>query len=162
MRARIIRRKRQSTLQKNDGLKAIDELALSTDMSELGRFMVTKNRSDIGGFRTSQLRNIGITGPYMHDGSLTTLWDVMDHYNKGGEANPFLDGGIEPLALTEEEINAMVAFMFTLTDQRFADQNNTIFEQQRVRAQTQRPFRDTALAMRETLPFEQRVTAKPQ
>jgi len=124
--------------------------------------MVTKNRSDIGGFRTSQLRNIGITGPYMHDGSLTTLWDVMDHYNKGGEANPFLDGGIEPLALTEEEINAMVAFMFTLTDQRFADQNNTIFEQQRVRAQTQRPFRDTALAMRETLPFEQRVTAKPQ
>lgn len=150
------------TLQKNDGLKAIDELALSTDMSELGRFMVTKNRSDIGGFRTSQLRNIGITGPYMHDGSLTTLWDVMDHYNKGGEANPFLDGGIEPLALTEEEIDEVVALMFTLTDQRFADQNKTIFEQQRARAQTQRPFRDTALAMRQTLPFEQRVTAKPQ
>jgi cytochrome c peroxidase len=150
------------TLQKNDGLKAIDELALSTDMSELGRFMVTKNRSDIGGFRTSQLRNIGITSPYMHDGSLTTLWDVMDHYNKGGEANPFLDGGIEPLALTEEEIDAVVALLFTLTDQRFADQNRTMFEQQRARAQTQRPFRDTALAMRQTLPFEQRVTAKPQ
>ena len=45
-------------------------------------------------------------GPYMHDGSMQTLWDVMDHYNKGGEANPFLDGGIEPLALTESEIDA--------------------------------------------------------
>lgn len=151
-----------AALQKNDGLKAIDELALSTDMSELGRFMVTKNRSDIGGFRTSQLRNIGLTGPYMHDGSLVTLWDVMDHYNKGGEANPFLDGGIEPLALTEEEIDALVALMFTMTDQRFADQNRALFEQQRARAATQRPFRDTALAMRQVLPFEERVTGKPQ
>ena len=52
----------------------------------------------------------------MHDGSMDTLWDVMDHYNKGGEANPFLDGGIEPLALSEAEINQMVAFLFTLTD----------------------------------------------
>jgi cytochrome c peroxidase len=151
-----------TALQKQDGLAAIDELALKTNLSELGRFMVTKNRSDIGGFRTSQLRNIGITGPYMHDGSLTTLWDVMDHYNKGGEANPFLDGGIEPLALTEEEIDAVVGLMFTLTDQRFADQNRILADQQRARAQTQRPFRDTALAMREVLPFEQRVTAKPQ
>ncbi len=57
----------------------------------------------------------------MHDGSMQTLWDVMDHYNKGGEANPFLDGGIEPLALTEDEIDQLVAFLFTLTDERFAD-----------------------------------------
>jgi cytochrome c peroxidase len=147
-----------ATLRKNDGLKAIDELALSTDMSELGRFMVTKNRSDIGGFRTSQLRNIGITAPYMHDGSMQTLWDVMDHYNKGGEANPYLDGGIEPLALSDDEIDAVVALLFTMTDQRFADQNQAAFEKQRATAQTQRPFRDTALAMRQVLPFEQRVT----
>lgn len=151
-----------AALQTKDGLKAIDELALSTDLSELGRFMVTKNRSDIGGFRTSPLRNIGLTGPYMHDGSLVTLWDVMDHYNKGGEANPFLDGGIEPLALTEEEIDAVVALLFTMTDERFADQNGALFEQQRARAATQRPFRDTALAMRQVLPFEQRVTGKPE
>ena len=146
-----------ATLQKNDGLKAIDELALSTDLSELGRFMVTKNRSDIGGFRTLQVRNVGITGPYMHDGSMQTLWDVMDHYNKGGEANPFLDGGIEPLALSEDEIDAVVALMFTMTDQRFADQNQAMFDKQRTTAQTQRPFRDEALAMRKELPFEQRV-----
>ncbi|MHC4087180.1 MAG: cytochrome-c peroxidase [Planctomycetota bacterium] len=90
----------------------LDELALSTDMSELGRFMVTKNRSDIGAFRTPLVLNIGITPPYMHDGTIETLWDVMDHYNKGGEANLFLDGGMEPLALTEEEINAIVALRY--------------------------------------------------
>ncbi len=149
-------------LQKQGGLDAVDRLALSTDLSELGRFLVTKNRSDIGGFRTSQLRNIGITAPYMHDGSMQTLWDVMDHYNKGGEANPFLDGGIEPLALSEDEINAVVALMFSMTDQRFADQNQTTLDKQRATAQTQRPFRDEALAMRKVLPFEQRVMGQAQ
>jgi cytochrome c peroxidase len=49
-----------------------------------------------------------------------------------------------------------------MTDQRFADQNGALFEQQRARAATQRPFRDTALAMRQVLPFEQRVTGKPE
>jgi cytochrome c peroxidase len=150
-------------LQKHGGLDAVDRLALSTDLSELGRFLITKNRSDIGGFRTLQLRNIGITAPYMHDGSMQTLWDVMDHYNKGGEANPYLDGGIEPLALSEDEINAVVALLFSMTDQRFADQNQAAFDKQHTLAQTQRPFRDEALAMRQTLPFEQRVTGgKPQ
>src|SRR5208283_3610707 len=62
--------------------KKLDELAVGTDLSELGRFMVTHNRSDIGAMRTPQILNAGITGPYMHDGSMPTLWDVMDHYNK--------------------------------------------------------------------------------
>jgi cytochrome c peroxidase len=115
-----------------------------------------------GAFRTLQLRNIGITGPYMHDGSMQTLWDVMDHYNKGGETNTYLDGGIEPLALSEDEINAIVALMFTMTDQRFAAQSQAMFDKQRTLAQTQRPFRDEALAMRQTLPFEQRVMGQPQ
>ena len=73
----------------------------------------------------------------MHDGSMATLWDVMDHYNKGGEANPFLDGGIEPLALTEEEIDQLVAFLFTLTDVRFAEENQRQFERQQAAAQTE-------------------------
>ncbi len=146
-----------AALAKEHGIEAVDHLALSTDMSELGRFLVTKNRSDIGGFRTLQLRNVGLTAPYMHDGSMQTLWDVMDHYNKGGEANPFLDGGIEPLALSEDEIDAVVALMFAMTDQRFVDQNQAAFDKQRATAQTQRPFRDEALAMRKTLPFEERV-----
>ncbi len=138
----------------------LDELAVGTDLSELGRFMVTHNRSEIGSFRTPLILNIGITGPYMHDGSMATLWDVMDHYNKGGEANPFLDGGIEPLALTEEEIDQVVAFLFTLTDVRFAAENRRQFDLQKATAQKQRPFRDEAMAMRKILPFEQRVTGE--
>ncbi|MEZ4239763.1 MAG: cytochrome c peroxidase [Myxococcota bacterium] len=101
-----------TALDADPSMKKLDELAVGTNLSELGRFMVTRNRADIGSFRTPQLRNVGITGPYMHDGSMQTLWDVMDHYNKGGEVNPWLDGGIEPLALSDAEIDDLVAFLF--------------------------------------------------
>ena len=143
------------------GLEAVDHLALETDMSELGRFMVTKYRSDIGSFKTLQLRNVGVTPPYMHDGSLQTLWDVLDHYNKGGEANPYLDGGIEPLALTESEIDAVVALLFSMTDDRLKDENDRQQAAQHERSLTQRPFRDNELAMRKVLPFEERAAGGP-
>jgi cytochrome c peroxidase len=151
-------------LAEDQSEQKLEELALNTDFSELGRFMITKRRADIGAFRTSMLLNIGITAPYMHDGSLKTLWDVMDHYNKGGEPNPFLDGGMEPLALEENEINQMVAFLFTLTDKRFADDNRREFESQKAQAAKERPFRDEAMAQRRKLAFEDRVqgTKRPQ
>ena len=125
--------------------KQIDELALQTSYSELGRFLVTKNPGDIGAFKSETLRNIGITGPYMHDGSLATLWDVMDHYNKGGVPNPFLDGGMQRLALTEAEIDDLVAFLFTLTDDRFADFNKAELGRQ-TSLKTNRPQRETDVA----------------
>jgi cytochrome c peroxidase len=137
--------------------RSLDNLALETDLSELGRFITTRNRSDIGAFKTEQIRNVGITAPYMHDGSLHTLWDVIDHYNKGGETNPYLDGGIEPLDLSESEIDDLVAFLFTLTDSRFASENEKAFSEQKALAAKQRPFRDDKLAHREVLPFETRV-----
>ena len=137
--------------------RALDKLALETDMSELGRFITTRNRSDIGAFKTEQLRNVGITAPYMHDGTLRTLWDVVDHYNKGGETNPYLDGGIEPLDLSESEIDDLVAFLFTLTDTRFAAENEAAYQDQKAVAMKKRPFRDNALAHREVVPFETRV-----
>lgn len=140
--------------------EAKDRLALETDFSELGRFVVTSNRSDIGAFRTSQLRNIGISAPYMHDGTLGTLWDVIDHYNKGGEANPYLDGGIEPLALTEPEIDALVAFLFTLTDTRFAEHNQAEQTRQRGLKDKQRPFRNDEVASRKVIQFETRLQKK--
>jgi cytochrome c peroxidase len=136
---------------------AIDRLAIQTDLAELGRFAVTHDRADIGAFKTQQLRNIALTAPYMHDGSLPTLWDVMDHYNKGGEANPYLDGAIEPLDLNETEINQLVAFLFTLTDDRFAAQNAPELERQR-RLASHRPQRDEALATRKVFLFERRAT----
>lgn len=144
-------------LRKDNSMEMIDKLALETDLSELGRFVVTRNRSDIGSFKTPGVRNVGVTGPYMHDGSLTTLWDVMDHYNKGGEANPYLDGGIEPLNLSEQEVNQVVAFLFSLTDSRLAQESAAAEKSQREVAAKQRPFRDEDLTTRKVLPFEKRL-----
>ena len=141
-------------LQEDPSEQKLDELALTTDMSELGRFMVTKNRSDIGAFRTPLLLNIGITSPYMHDGTVKTLWDVMDHYNKGGEPNLFLDGGIEPLALTEDEINDIVALLFTFTDYRFSGENQRQFKLQKAQVEKERPLRDDDMAFRTKIAFE--------
>jgi cytochrome c peroxidase len=150
-----------AALSGEGGIEAVDRLALQTDMTELGRFLVTKDFSDIGAFKTPQLRNVALTAPYMHDGSMRTLWDVMDHYNRGGEANPYLDGGIEPLALDQQEINELVAFLFALTDDRFADRNREALAKQQQQARSARPFRDEALAQKQVLPFEVDVFGGP-
>lgn len=144
-------------LQKDASAESLDRLALQTDMGELGRFLVTRNYMDVGAFRTPQLRNVGITAPYMHDGSLATLWDVMDHYNKGGEPNRYLDGGMVPLGLTEEEIDQVVAFLFALTSDRLAALNGEEMARQRALAATDRPIRDDAMANREVIAFEKMV-----
>src|SRR5216683_3971559 len=62
---------------------AIDNAAIQTEMSALGRFLISKKEADIAAFKTPNLRNVLVTGPYFHDGSQETLWDVLDHYNKG-------------------------------------------------------------------------------
>jgi cytochrome c peroxidase len=154
-------KKALEALTKDSSKEALDRFALQTDLAELGRFVVTRNRADIGAFKSEQVRNVGITAPYMHDGSIATLWDVMDHYNKGGEANPFLDGGIEPLALTEKEIDEVVAFLFSLTDSRFDAENKAEFDRQKKLAATRRPLRDNELANRKVLVFERGLGATP-
>ncbi len=130
---------------KSGDTKQIDEHALQTSYSELGRFLVTKNPADIGAFKSETLRNIGVTAPYMHDGSLATLFVVVDHYNKGGVPNPFLDGGMQRLALSEAEIDDLVAFLFTLTDDRFAEFNQAEMARQTA-LKTNRPQRETEIA----------------
>jgi cytochrome c peroxidase len=134
-------------LVETGNLKQIDELAIQTDMSELGRFLVTKNYSDTGAFKTSALRNIALTAPYMHDGSLPTLWDVIDHYNKGGIQNPFLDGGMQRLGLEENEIDDLVAFLASLTSSDLKAENQAEMARQKELAQQKRPERDTDAAM---------------
>ena len=101
--------------------ESVDRAALQTDLSELGRFLVTKQPKDIGAFKTPGLRNLLVTQPYFHDGSQETLWDTLDHYNKGGVQNPFLDGGIQRLGLSEPEIDDLVAFLASLTSDRLPD-----------------------------------------
>ncbi len=116
-------------------------------MSALGRFLITKKDADIASFKTPDLRNVLITAPYFHDGSQATLWDVMDHYNKGdGVHNPYLDGDIQPLALKEGEIDDVVAFMATLTSAEFKEQGVKGLARQRKLSRTKRPQRDTARA----------------
>jgi len=94
--------------------------------SELGRLAITRQFDDIGSFKTPTLRNIALTAPYMHDGSLKTLRDVIVHYNNGGvtkagdRVNDFLSGGIRPLNLTEAQIDDLVAFMESLTSAEYA------------------------------------------
>lgn len=82
--------------------------------SELGRFNVTHIISDIGKFKTLTLRNISRTAPYMHDGSLDTLEQVVEYYDKGGDKNHFLDPAIYPLHLSDQEKTDLVAFMKAL------------------------------------------------
>ena len=94
--------------------------------SELGRFAITRDFEGLGAFKTPTLRNVAVTSPYMHDGSLKTLKDVVVHYNNGGvtkegdPVNDFLSGGIRPLNLTEQEIDDLVSFMEALTSPEFA------------------------------------------
>ena len=128
-------------------LEAVDRAAIQTDMSVLGRFLITKKQADIAAFKTPIFRNILLTGPYFHDGSQETLWDVMDHYNKGdGLRNPWLDEDIQPLALTESEINELVAFMASLTSPEYQELGVRELERQRALAQKSRPQRDTKQA----------------
>jgi len=81
----------------------------------------------LGAFKTSTLRNIAVTAPYMHDGSIATLKEVVEHYNNGGatnpddKVNPYLSGGIRPLDLTDQQIDDLVAFMEALTSPQFAE-----------------------------------------
>jgi cytochrome c peroxidase len=94
--------------------------------SELGRFAISRDFEGLGAFKTPTLRNVAVTGPYMHDGSLKTLKDVVVHYNNGGvtkegdPVNDFLSGGIRPLNLTEAEIDDLVSFMEALTSPEYA------------------------------------------
>jgi cytochrome c peroxidase len=126
---------------------AIDRAAIQTDMSALGRFLITKKEKDTASFKTPDIRNVLVTGPYFHDGSQATLWDVIDHYNKGdGLQNPYLDEDIQPLALTETDIDDLVAFMASLTSAIYKEQGAAELSRQRALSRTNRPQRDTARA----------------
>lgn len=78
---------------------------------DLGRYQVTARDEDRGAFKTPTLREIANTAPYMHDGSLKTLEEVVAHYDKGGIKNPNLDQRLKPLNLSEQDKQDLVAFL---------------------------------------------------
>ena len=125
----------------------IDSAAIISPMSAVGRYLVTRKQSEIAAFKTPDLRNVLVTGPYFHDGSMVTLWDVMDHYNKGdGIKDPFLDEDIHPLALTEHDIDDLVELLASLTSAPYAAMGVSELARQRQLALRSRPQRDSSRA----------------
>jgi cytochrome c peroxidase len=103
----------------NFTLNAYHNIGVGADKPEpdVGRFAVTKDARDWGLFKTPTLREIEHTAPYMHDGSLKTLDDVVEYYNKGGTPNKNLDPAIKKLNLTDQDKKDLVAFMKALSGQ---------------------------------------------
>ena len=109
----------------NNGLEEAQTL---TEFVDKGRGLVTNELADNGKFRAPSLRNIALTPPYMHDGRIGTLEEVVEHYNSEVQYAPNLDPNLsQPLGLTEEEVGYLVAFLRTLsdesvlTDERYGD-----------------------------------------
>jgi cytochrome c peroxidase len=82
--------------------------------ADSGRYEVSRRADDVGAFKTPTLREVERTAPYMHDGSIATLEEVVDFYDRGGIPNPYLDPLIRPLRLTSEEKQALLAFLRSL------------------------------------------------
>jgi cytochrome c peroxidase len=90
-------------------------VAIPGEHNDLGRYEITQNPDDRWKYKTPSLRNAALTQPYMHDGSISSLREVVEFYNSGGIANNNLDPLIQPLSLTSTEIDDLVAFLVSLT-----------------------------------------------
>ena len=96
--------------------EAINNGLYSDFGKDKGRFRIHSDSSDIGKFKVPSLRNIELTYPYMHDGSLNTLEQVITHYSKGGNPHVNKDARIVPFSLSEREQNDLLHFFQALTD----------------------------------------------
>ncbi|MCB1800431.1 MAG: SCO family protein [Gammaproteobacteria bacterium] len=88
--------------------------------NDLGLYEVTQDPADRWKFRTPGLRNVALTAPYMHDGSIRSLEEVVEHYDRGGHAHEALDSRMRPLGLTDDERAELVAFLRSLTGDNIA------------------------------------------
>lgn len=111
--------------QKTDLTLANIKALSGNNVSELGRYLVTQKMLDLGAFKTPTLRNIEKTPPYMHDGSLKTLEEVVDYYDSGGAMGSvrpdsrFVDPRIRSLNLNAQQKSDLVAFMRSLTSPEY-------------------------------------------
>lgn len=94
---------------------------LYAQYADQGRMRLTGKIEDQALFKTPSLRNVQLTSPYMHDGSLPTLEDVVAHYNAGGKPHPNKSALVKPLNLSDTEQAAIVAFLKSLTDEHFIE-----------------------------------------
>lgn len=109
----------------HSGIRFTDEdfhnigVGMDKERPDLGRYVVTHNDDDKGAFKTPTLRDVASTAPYMHDGSLKTLEEVVDFYDGGGRANPNLHPLIEKLGLTAGEKKDLASFLRALSGERW-------------------------------------------
>jgi cytochrome c peroxidase len=99
-------------------------VGMDKEPPDLGRYTVTQQEADRGAFKTPTLRDVARRGPYMHDGSLATLEQVVDFYDQGGRANPWLSPQSRPLNLSAAERADLVAFLQALSGEIAAAVNN--------------------------------------
>jgi cytochrome c peroxidase len=103
------------------GGEAADMTALfGGDLRDDGRFEVTQQAKDRWAYKTPSLRNVALTAPYMHDGALATLSEVIEFYDRGGIDNPGKDPLMQALHLNREERQALKAFLHALTGDNVA------------------------------------------
>jgi cytochrome c peroxidase len=110
----------------NTGLYSVDRRG-AYPSQDRGLYEVTHQQADMGKFRIPTLRNIALTGPYMHDGTVATLGEVIDHYAKGGRQwpngpsahNHLVDRRIRPFEISSAEKDDLIAFLESLTDPQF-------------------------------------------
>jgi cytochrome c peroxidase len=93
----------------------------SKAFTDEGRYLVTRHPDDRGAFKTPGLRDVSRHAPYMHDGSIATLREVVELYNRGGIDNPYRSASIVPLGLAPAEIDALVAFLRSLDGEGYQD-----------------------------------------
>lgn len=92
------------------------------DYADPGRERITQDPSDEGKFKVPTLRNVALTAPYMHDGAMTSLDEVIDHFASGGLPHPNRSSILTNFVLTAEEKASLIAFLNALTDERSLDQ----------------------------------------
>ncbi|PJZ30944.1 cytochrome-c peroxidase [Leptospira kmetyi] len=95
-------------------------IGLKSNRKDAGRFSLVPVKVMKGSFKTPGLRDVALTGPYMHDGSYSTLEEVVEHYDRGGDDSFNLDPNMKPLKLTKEEKADLVEFMKSLSGKRIA------------------------------------------
>ena len=99
--------------------EALHNTGVNLENTDIGLARLTGKKTDEGKFKTPGLRNVALSKPYMHDGSVGTLEAVLAHYNAGGKDNDNVDALMRPLELSQTEIKDLIAFLNALTDTEF-------------------------------------------
>jgi cytochrome c peroxidase len=99
----------------------VENNGLYENYPDNGRFRINNDSTEMGKFKIPTLRNIQITDPYMHDGSIESLSEVVDHYAAGGKKHKNKSQIIQPFTLTKREKKDLIEFLYSLTDMSFIE-----------------------------------------